>query len=81
MGSPAIAGRVAHLVFWALLALGVVFGEMPAKWATVFVLLWLAGYFGLLHVSPLGGLFVAPYVAVLDVVLALVVLKGDVRLT
>lgn len=81
IGSQAVAGWIAELAFWTFLALGVLFDELKPKWAAVFVTFWFAGYFGLPRTGMIGGLFVTPYVAVLDIVLAFVVFKGDVRLT
>ena len=80
-GSPLIAGWIAHLVFWVLLVPGIFYEEVRLKGAVAFVMLWVAGYFGLPRVLEGGGFFVAPYVGVLDVVLVLWVFKGDVRLT
>jgi hypothetical protein len=69
---------LAHAAFWALLIVGA--AELGARRLGVFVALWGAGYLGSAWV-PLNGdfLFVA-YVAGLDVVLVLMVFKGDVAL-
>lgn len=81
MGSGAVAAFVAEIVFWAVLGLGVVFGEISRRAAVIFVLLWAAGFFGLPRVSQMAAGFVTAYVAVLDIALVFLVFKGDVRLT
>ncbi|HET7619577.1 MAG TPA: hypothetical protein VF159_00420 [Gemmatimonadaceae bacterium] len=81
MGSGAIAAFVAEIVFWAVLGLGVVFGEISRRAAVIFVLLWAAGFFGLPRVSQMGAAFVTSYVALLDIVLVFLLFKGDVPLT
>ena len=72
---------VAQVAFWPILVIGVVFGEIRWRAAVAFVLLWVFGVVGLERLSPWGGRFVTPYVAVLDIVLTLTVFKGDVRLS
>ena len=86
MGSAAVAAWVAQVVFAALVLLGVLFGDLGVKRALVFVALWLVGYFALpalpfAGVKGLAAALFSPYVAVLDIVLAFLVLKGDVRLS
>ncbi len=78
IGSSAVAGWIAQIVFWALVLLGVGSGELGIRGAVIFVTVWLAAYIGLPFVS-FGSLFLTPSVAVLDVVLVFVVFKGDVR--
>ena len=80
IGSSAVAGWIAQIVFWALILLGVGSGELGIRGAAIFVTVWLAAYIGLPLVS-FGSLFLTPCVAVLDVVLVFLVLKGDVRLS
>jgi hypothetical protein len=77
--SSGVAGWIAQIVFWALILLGVGSGELEIKGAAIFVTIWLAAYIGLPLVSL--GLLLTPCVAVLDVVLVFLVLKGDVRLS
>jgi hypothetical protein len=72
---------VAQLAFWPLLGIGVMFGEIRWRGAVAFVLLWILGVFGLGDLLPSGDLFVTPYLAILDIVLTLIVFKGDVRLS
>jgi len=76
--SAAIAARIAHVAFWGLLLYGGVRGELTLKRIAVFLLLWLAGFFGSPHVANGDALFVA-FVAMLDVALVLMIFKGDVR--
>jgi hypothetical protein len=80
IGSSAVAGWIAQILFWALILLGVGSGELGIKGAAIFVTVWLAAYLGLPFVS-FGSLFLTPLVAVLDVVLVFLVFKGDVRLS
>jgi hypothetical protein len=81
MGSGAAAGLIAQVAFWAMLGIGVAFGEIGWRGALAFVLLWMGGVFGLPHLSSTAGLLVVPYIAVLDIVLVFIVFKGDVRLS
>ena len=80
IGSPAVAGWLAHFVFWVLLAVGTLTGELRLKYQIGLVALWLAGWLGLPLLGTSGGLLVAPYVAVLDIVVALALFKRDMRL-
>ncbi len=79
--SSAIAALVAHVAFWALLAYGLVSGELTWRRAGIFFCLWLAGRVGLaLAPPPLRDMFTS-FVAILDIVLVFIVFKGDVRIT
>jgi hypothetical protein len=80
IGSSAVAGWIAQILFWALILLGVGSGELGIKGTAIFVTVWLAAYIGLPLVS-FGSLFLTPFIAVLDVVLVFLVFKGDVRLS
>ena len=80
IGSAAIAAFIAQSAFWALLMLGLVSQELGRVTAGVFVAIWLIASFGLPHVTY-GSAYVAPFVAVLDIVLVFLIFKGDVRLT
>lgn len=64
--------------FWVLLVAAWLLDELRVKGTTIFVALWLGGYVGSSYV-PYPTLFVS-YVALLDIVLALIVFKGDVTL-
>lgn len=81
IGSQAVGAWIAHLVFWALLALGISTGSLSRRGAAIFVVVWMVGYFGLPSISWSTSLFVASYVAVVDIVLVFVVFKGDLRLS
>lgn len=61
--------------------MGIVFGELRRSSTLIFLALWAVGFFLLPRISPYSGLLVTPYVAVLDIVLAFLVFKGDVRLS
>jgi hypothetical protein len=81
IGSDTAAALVAQVAFWIILAIGVTFGELRTRWAAVFVLLWVCGVFGLPRAADIGATLVTSYLAVLDIVLALFVFKGDVHLS
>jgi hypothetical protein len=80
MGSAVLAGWIARLAFWCLVLWGALSGELRGRLAAAFLILWLAGMFGLPHL-PNGAGLVTSFVAVLDIALVFIVLKGDVRLT
>ena len=75
-----MAGWIAHIGFWTLLIVGAWSEDLGPKSLGVCVVLWLAGVFGLPHVSFGAGLS-TPLIAVLDIVLVFLVFKGDIRLT
>lgn len=81
MSSVGVAAWIAQIAFWAILLLGVTFGELRRRSLSVFLGLWAVGFFGLPRLSSEAALLVAPYVAMLDIVLAFLVFKGDVRLS
>jgi len=81
ISSASVAGYVAHVAFWAVLAVGAIFGELSRRAVVIFVLLWFAGVFGLPRLSATAGLLVTSSVAVLDIALVFIVFKGDVRLS
>jgi hypothetical protein len=74
IGSAAVAGWIAHLLFWVLFA-RVAF-EVRRVTALVFLALWAGGYVVLTHVVD-GALFFMPFVAVLDVALVFILLVKD----
>ena len=80
MGSAMVAGWIGHIVFWTVLIIGAWSEDLGPISLAVFVVLWLAGMFGLPHVSFGAGLS-TPFVAVLDIALVFLVFKGDIRLT
>jgi hypothetical protein len=80
-GSGAAAALIAQVAFWTIVGIGVFTRELRPRAAVLFVLAWTVGMVVLPRVASTGALFVTPYVAVLDIVLAFVVFKGDVRLS
>jgi len=68
---------VPHIVFATVLLL--CWSELETRRGMVFVGLWLAGWVAS-SVVPLGPWLFSPYVAMLDIVLVLIVFKGDIRL-
>ena len=78
IGTPLVGWWIAHIAFWALMALA----ARDARWRTIGVgmAFWLAGYIASRQVAALN-LFFTPYVAVLDIALVFIVLRRDIRLT
>lgn len=74
---PVGLGIVAHIAFWVVLLIGA--REMGLRRTGFFAVLWIVGYVGSAWITSGPVLFVS-YVAVLDIVLILVVFKGDIRL-
>lgn len=69
-------GLAAHIAFWVILLLGG--DDLGLRRASVFVAAWIAGYFAPSWL-PGGNFLFDSWVAVLDIVLLLLVFKGDVR--
>ena len=80
IGSPLLAGYIAHGAFWTLLAWGLFTAELRRRGAFIAILFWIAGYFILPRV-PYGAALFSSFVALLDIVLVLVIFKGDVLIT
>jgi len=80
MGTPVIADWIAHVAFWTLVIVGAWSEHLCPRLIAAFLILWLAGLFGLPYIPYGAGLF-SSFVAVLDVALVFIVFKGDVRLT
>jgi hypothetical protein len=78
--SSAVAALIAHVVFWIVLALGWLWEDLGPRQTATFAGLWLAGFFGLPHL-PYGADLFPSFVALLDVILVILVFKGDVHLT
>jgi hypothetical protein len=78
VGSIAAGYWIAHGAFWLLIAFAA--AELGFRRAIVFVTLWVIGYAGSGWLQQGAPLFVS-YVALLDIVLVLVVFKGDMRLS
>jgi hypothetical protein len=70
---------IAHIAFWVLLIAGRALGELGTKSTATLVVLWLAGCWGLPYIHYGDALFMS-LVAVVDVVLVLLVFKGDIRI-
>ena len=79
MGSATIGAWIAHIAFWVVLVWAWAAEELATRGVAVFLCLWIAGFVALQYFSY-HGLF-APYVAVLDVALVLIAVKGDIKLT
>lgn len=71
-------GWLVNLVFWALLYQGR--DELDPRWRWGLAFVWVALWLGASRI-PGGALFFMSLVALLDIILVLVVLKGDVRIT
>jgi hypothetical protein len=78
--SQTAAAWIAEATFFVLLAFGIVSRELSRAGLLGFIVLWLVGYFGLPALSSLGGSFVTSYVAILDIALVFIILKGDLRI-
>jgi len=79
MGSPAAGALIAHAAFWALLVYGFFAGELSPRSGACFIVLWLAARFAGAY-RPFWLPF-SSCVAMLDIALVFVVVKGDVRLS
>lgn len=78
--SAGIAALIAHGAFWVLLVYGWFWDEVGPRSATILLVLWLVGYFGLPFIRYGDAMF-SSFVAMLDVALVFMIFKGDVRLT
>jgi hypothetical protein len=72
-------GLIPKLAFVGLLIAAVVSREAGRTGVAVFLALGAAAWFGLPYL-PRGSDFVTPALAIIDVVLVLIVFRGDVRL-
>ena len=79
-GAPLVAGWIADIAFWVLIVRGLISGELGRGATVAFIVLWLAGAFGLSYV-PYGDVLYIPFVAILDIVLVFIIEDGDVPLT
>jgi hypothetical protein len=75
-----VAAWLARLAFPILLLFGWMRAELSPKSMSLFVFLGLVAWIRLPRIAPNRELFVTSVMAVLDVVLVLVVFKGDVKL-
>jgi len=80
IGTPFVGAIVAHVGFWVLLTLGLVYGDYGKGRAVVFVGLWILGFTVVPRLAWWTAPLVTPWVAILDIILVFVVFKGDVRL-
>jgi hypothetical protein len=74
----ALGAWIAHATFWIALLRGRLRGGLGMTAVVVFLALWLLG---LCVCTRLPFLPFASFVALLDMVLVLMVFKGDIRLT
>ena len=80
-GSVAIAAVIAWLTLPVLVIVGWLRGELGPRGVLLFAMLGLIAWIGLPRLFPRGGDFVTTTLAILDIVLVFVVIKGDVRLS
>jgi hypothetical protein len=69
---------IVQIVFWGLLYYGR--DELGPKWIGALALLWLAGWW-VSTLLPGGAYLFMSLVAAIDIILVLVVLQGDLRIT
>ncbi len=81
MGSVAAAAWIAWIAFPAILAAGWLRREVGIRTTVLFTAAAAAVYVVLPRTVPNGTAIITPAIAVIDIVLVLVVFKGDVRLT
>jgi hypothetical protein len=80
IGSPGIAAFIAQVVFIGLIVWGWTSGELGWKSLSVFVVIFSVGFVTRWYVQ-FGEWFFPPVVAVLEIVLVLLIFKGDVRIS
>jgi hypothetical protein len=80
MGSVGLLPWIAHPLFYGLVFIGWFTDEISHAGALIWVALWFAGFLLLPRLLPGGFLLFPACVALLDIVLVFVVIKGDVRL-
>ena len=74
-----LGGLIAQAVFWAVLGIGWFMDELSTRAAVIFMILW-AGAYTVSAYVPQGDYLFVSFLAVLDVVLVLMVFKGNIRL-
>ena len=72
-------GILVHLIFWVLAAAGWYLGRLTGRRLGFFVAIWLVGVVGLPFL-PMGALWLTAFVALVDIVLVLIVFKGDIKI-
>jgi len=81
IGSSLLAGWIALVAFWSLIAWGLATQDLALRGTAIFLGLWFAAYIGVDDLPvPYSGLF-TQFVAVLDVALVLIIFKGDIRIS
>ena len=80
IGSPGIAAFIAQAVFICLMIWGWASGELAPKALASFAFIVIIGFVARSYV-PYGNLFFPPAVAVVDIVLVLLIFKGDLRIS
>jgi hypothetical protein len=80
IGSVLIGAFIAHAAFWSLLAWGWFSAELRTRGILIAIAFWIGGYFAL-PLVPQGDVLFLSFVAALDIVLVLVIFKGDVLIT
>lgn len=78
--SSGLASLIAQVAFFSVAVYGRATDDLSTRAIIVFVALWAAGYI-LTGTIDYGSLFFTSYIAILDIVLVLMVFKGDIRLT
>jgi hypothetical protein len=80
MPAPFVARvLLAHALFFILLAVGWRRGQLWGRGILMFLAAWLAGIVAA-TMLPGGALLFTAYVAIMDVVLILIIFKGDIRI-
>ena len=79
MGSIAIAGWIALVGFWGLLAYGWAVDELHTTGIVVFLVLWCLARFGLPYFG--ADAFFITCVAIFDIALVFIIFKADIPLT
>ena len=80
MGLAGLVPWLAHPMFVILLVAGWVSEEIGRVGLAILIALWLIGWIVFPRVFEMGNMLFPVFVAILDVVLVLIVFKGDVRL-
>ena len=75
--SAAIGALAAQIVFWAVLFIGWVTDELSPRESVLFAVVWIAAYVASAHL-PQGDYQFSSFVALLDVVLVLLVFRGNI---
>jgi hypothetical protein len=78
VGSPAVAAWIAQALFWTLIVVGG--RELGRTRVVTFLVLWIGAFVSRSYV-PYGAALFSSYVALLDIILVFLILKGDIRIT